>query len=96
MTYKEHIYEVCENTDLDNKEDVVETMRYLASELLRSNTLAIDLDNKLKETMTAKDYLEWSDKEAKKLFKEDIDRMDDSDFKSFCIDNFDEITGGKI
>ena len=30
MTYREHIYKVLTQTDLDDRDDVVDTMKYLA------------------------------------------------------------------
>ena len=94
MTYKEHIYEVCKNTDLDDKDDVIETISWLATELIRANKINLDYDEKLKEVMTAKDYLAFVEEKAKELFKEEIEEMAESEFKTFCIDYFDEITGG--
>ncbi len=92
MTYKEHIYEVCKNTDLDNKDDVLETMQYLAKELMDFQDLCLEYDRKLQEVMTAKDYLEWSTEKAKEKFKRDIENMEDGEFKTFCEENFDIIT----
>lgn len=87
MTYKEHIYEVCKNTDLDNKDDVIETMQYLAKELMGFQDLCLVYDRKLQEVMTAKDYLEWSTEKAKEKFKRDIENMEDGEFKTFCEEN---------
>ena len=92
MTYKEHIYEVCKNTDLDNKDDVLETMQYHAKDLTDSQDLCLEYDRKLQEVMTAKDYLEWSTEKAKEKFKRDIENMEDGEFKTFCEENFDIIT----
>lgn len=92
MTYKEHIYNVCKNTDLENKDDCLETIRYLAKELMSYQELALVQEAKMKEIMTAKDFEEWSTQEAKKMFKREIEMMEDSDYKQFCIDNFEAIT----
>lgn len=92
MTYKEHIYEVCNNTDLEDKDDVIETMQYLAKELMDFQDLCLVYDRKLQEVMTAKDYLEWSTEKAKEKFKRDIENMEDGEFKTFCEENFDIIT----
>lgn len=96
MTYKEHIYEVCKNTDLDDKDDVIETMQYLAGELMQCQDLALNQENKLKELMTAKDFEEWSAEEAKKMFKRQIESMDDSEYKTFCLNNIDIITDDSL
>ena len=92
MTYKEHIYEVCNNTDLDDKDDVIETMQYLAKELIELHDMAKAYEGKLKETMTAKDYLEFVTARAKERIKSDIENMEDGEFKTFCEENFDIIT----
>ena len=49
-------------------------------------------EEKLEELMSAGDLHKFSKLIAKELFKMEIDNMPDSDFKQFCIDNFDEIT----
>ena len=94
MTYNEHIYEVCKNTDLDDHYDVVETMQYLAKELMSFYEVSMRQEAKLKELMTAKDFEEWGIGEAKEMFKNHIDQMEDGDLKTFCVEHFDEITGG--
>lgn len=96
MTYKEHIYQVCNATDLDDKDDVIETMQYLAKELIDFQDLCLVYDNKLQEAMTAKGYLEWSTEKAKEKFKKDIDDMEDSEFKTFCEKNFDILTDDSL
>ena len=49
-------------------------------------------DEKLKEMMSDADYIKWSTETAKELFKLDIERMEDNDFKDFCKSHFDKIT----
>lgn len=94
MTYKEHIYHVCNATDLDDKDDVIETMQYLAKELMEYREIALRQDGKMKEIMTAKDYDEWSTSEAKEMFRNMIEGIEDGEYKDFCLEHFDEITGG--
>lgn len=94
MTYKEHIYQVCNATDLDDKDDVIETMQYLAKELMDYQDLSLRQEAKLKELMTAKDFEEWGTQEAKRMFKNHIDSSEDGEYKDFCLEYFDEITGG--
>lgn len=94
MTYKEHIWKVCKNTDLKDEDDVTETIAYLAGEVINLQELAMDQEAKLKEIMTAKDFEEWSNEEAKKIFKRRLEGMEDSEYKEFCLQHFDEITGG--
>ena len=94
MTYKEYIYNICNATDLDNKNDVIETMQHLAKGLIDYHDTALAYQEKLKETMTTKDYREFVTARAKERIKRDIENIEDEEFKTFCIENFDDITGG--
>lgn len=96
MTYKEHIYHVCNATDLEDKDDVIETMQYLAGELMQYQDLSLAYESKLKELMTAKDFEKWSAEEAKKMFKRKIESMEDSEYKTFCLNNIDIITDDSL
>lgn len=49
-------------------------------------------EKKLKELMGENDYHEFAKEVAKEGFKEEINGMADSDFKNFCLENFDKIT----
>ena len=49
---------------------------------------------KLIELMGKDAFFEFSIQIAKELFADSIMGMADSDFKEFCLDNFDAITGG--
>lgn len=60
-------------------------------EFLRKVCLAYEL--KLTELMGEKNFKKFSTKIAKKLFAEELINMPDSEFKEFCLDNFDIITG---
>ena len=60
-------------------------------EMLRKVSMAYEA--KLKELMGEKAFYKFSKKIAKELFAEDICNMADSEFKEFCLDNFDFITG---
>ena len=51
-------------------------------------------EDKLKELMSSEEFNRFSTEIAKELFKADIDSMAQSDFKDFCVQNFDRITGG--
>lgn len=52
------------------------------------------MEEKLKELMGEKEYALWSAETAKKVFREEVQRMEDGDFKDFILTNFDEIVGG--
>lgn len=49
---------------------------------------------KLIELMGKDEFFAFSIQIAKELFADSIMGMADSDFKEFCLDNFDVITGG--
>jgi len=50
------------------------------------------MEEKMIELMGYDAYSEWSKQIGKELFRRSIDDMEESDFKRFCQDNFDEIT----
>lgn len=56
---------------------------------------ALLYEEKLKELMTQVEFKTFSVEVAKKVFRAEIEGMKDGDFKDFCIDNFDNITGDK-
>lgn len=91
-TYREHIYKVCTKVDLNDKEDVTEALQYLADEATKNNDFLTCYDNKLQELMSASDYRTWSTNVARDMFKAQIDRMDEGEFKDFCKKRFEEIT----
>lgn len=53
------------------------------------------MEEKLIELLGTKEYYTWSSEIAKKLFREDIEEMPDSEFKDFLMDNFVIITDKK-
>ena len=50
-------------------------------------------DEKLKELMPEKDYLEWSVAVAKESFFMECTKLPDGEFKEFVLDNFKKIVG---
>lgn len=92
-TYRERLYNLCTSTDLKDEAEVISTMQLLAGEALRYHDLALRLENKLKEHMTAAAFEAWSLEQAKADFKKEVDEMADGGFKSFLMACFDEITG---
>ena len=48
-------------------------------------------EKKLKELM-GEEFVEFTKEVAKGAFKEEIDGMAESNFKNFCLENFDMIT----
>ena len=53
--------------------------------------ILMEYEKKLKELMTEKEYKEFVMKVAKEGFKKEIEGMADSEFKDFCMENFEEI-----
>jgi len=51
------------------------------------------MDEKLRELMTKEEYTEFSRQIAKESFRIELESMADGDFKDFCLENFDTITG---
>ncbi len=51
------------------------------------------MEEKLIELMGDDAYSEWSKQIGKELFRMSIDDMEESNFKKFCQENFDMITG---
>ena len=52
------------------------------------------LEQKLMELMGKEEYGKFSTEVAKEAFRIELNGMADGDFKDFCLDNFDKITGG--
>lgn len=52
-------------------------------------------EKKLKELMGEDEYHKFIIAVSKDGFREEIEGMADSEFKDFCLKNFDMITGGK-
>ena len=93
MTYREYIYKICTEADLDDKDEIIELLQFLASEATRSNDVSNRFDKKLQELMTAKDYATFVKDEARKLWEEGIERMPEGEFKDFCMARAEEVTG---
>ena len=93
MTYREYIYKCCTDTDMSNEEEAVALTQLLAYECTLYHDLLYKYENKLKEIMTFKDFDKFASDIAKELFKAEIGGMDESEFKDFILENFDEIIG---
>ena len=50
-------------------------------------------ESKLKEFMSPADFRAFSAQVARDAFREEVEGMADSEFKTFILDNFDKITG---
>lgn len=51
-----------------------------------------EMENLLIQYMGEEAYHKWSTGLAKELFAAELNDMEDSDFKQFCIENFENIT----
>lgn len=96
MTYKELIYELCSSTNFKNEEEAIRLAQYLANEAVMYLTALKRMEDKMKEVMTAKEYEEWAKEDAKIMFRQNVEAMQESDFKKFCTENFDLITSNEL
>ena len=95
MTVREYVYDLCENTDLDDKDDVIYTLRTLALKVVLLNDIFLEYEDKLKELLNYKDFVALTNKSAKYLFKSEVDALEEGEFKEFILNNFDDIINGK-
>lgn len=91
-TYREYIYDICSSVDPNSQESVTLALQVLAKEAVRYQELCMKFDEKLKELMPYKDFVEMSAKIGKEMFRQDIEEMPDGDFKDFVLENMDRIT----
>ena len=90
-TFREYIYELCKNTDLKNEEDVLCTIKTLALKVMSLNEVALAYEDKLKDMLSYNEFVTFTNEQAKKIFKYEIDAIDDVEFKEFIETHFDEI-----
>jgi len=57
------------------------------------NFVIAEYERELKKHMTEEAYGEFAERVAKEGFRMEVLGMADGDFKNFCIDNIDFITG---
>lgn len=91
MTYREYIYKCCTDTDMSKEDEVVALVQLLAYECTLYHDLLAKYEDKLKETMTFKDFDRFASDVAKELFKAEIGGLDESELKDFILENFDEL-----
>lgn len=58
----------------------------------RLKKVCMEYESKMIKLMGKEYFVRFSESIAKKIFKEEVENMQDSDFKKFCLDNFDKIT----
>lgn len=91
MTYREHIYNMCKETDFNDPVQGEFLAKFLARELMNMHTTAMNCEKKLKQIMTAEDFDNFSTDLAKVVFRQEIEGMADSNFKKFVLENMDWI-----
>ena len=94
MTYAECIYKLCDRTNLDDKDDVISTMQFLARECLKFNKAILLYEQYVKARMTAKDYEQMTKDIARELFAYETSLSDDEGYKEFVEEHFEEIVDG--
>lgn len=91
-TYNEYLYDMCNNTDLMNQDDVVDTMLTISKESIQLNKICKIYEKKLKEVLSAADFEKFIISVAKQLFADTVADMPDGEFKDFTMKHFDDIT----
>ncbi len=91
ISFREYLFNTLSDVNLEDKDETTLTLQWLAKELLQYHFISIEYENKLKELMTAKDFDTFSEQLAEELFKQNIDMLEDEEFKEFCIDNFERL-----
>jgi hypothetical protein len=76
---------------MSNEEETTDLVRFLLYELLQYKDTVELTDDKLQEMMSAKDYDEWAKETGIELWKREVNRMDEGEFKDFCMSHMDDI-----
>ena len=92
MTYREQIYKACDSTDLDNNDEVIGLIQFLAGEAVQNHEVLLALENKLKEVVSAKEFDEFIKKTAKEQTLKWVGDMSD-ELLAFVLDNEEDIFG---
>lgn len=92
-TFREYLYNNVSDVDLSNKDDATMLVQWLCGVLIRYHDMTMAYEDKMQDLMTAKEYSEWSTKQAKELFRNEWENAEDSDFKAFVLENMDKILG---
>lgn len=84
MEYNEYIFEMCKQTNFANEGDATETARWLAKEALEKHGALLVLEDVMKEQLTFKQFDAITKEAGKRMFKQEIAKMPDSEFKQFA------------
>jgi len=91
-TYRAWIEEAIKNTNLADEREAQAIVDFLQDELLRMHKTTTIYEAKLQELMTEEEREEWAKEAGRRLFADTVDRMPESAFKDFVLQNFDSIT----
>ena len=80
----------------EEMQNIADALNYAIASIDRTdhlNKVCMAYEKKLKSLMNKDDYGRYITSIARDMFLEDINNMPDSEFKDFCNDNFNLITG---
>lgn len=89
--FRKYLFTILNDVDLTNAEETLVTMQWLAKELIQYYYVITQYENKLKELMITKEFEDFSLNISKHLFRQGVEMLDDSDFKTFCEQNMSHI-----
>lgn len=91
MDYNEYIYMMCKQTNFANEGDTTETAKWLAKEALEVHGALLVLEDVMKEQLTVKQFDKIITEAGKRLFKQDVSKMREGEFKEFVEKHMEEI-----
>lgn len=89
--FTEEIYRICTETNFNNPNEAQALAEILARNLMITNKMAMQYEEKLKELMSAKDFEDYSKELAKGLTRDFFSSLPDSPFKEFATENLERI-----
>lgn len=90
-SFKEDIYRMCTETNFKDPTEAQVLAEALARNLMVFHKIAMQQEVKLKELMSAKDFDEFSNDQAKELTRDFVSSLPDSPFKEFAVENLEAI-----
>lgn len=84
-TFREYVYNLCENTDFNNKQDAISTVRTLALKAVILNDVLKTYEDILKDLLTYNDFVDLTLHNAENIFHEEINALEDEDFKAAIL-----------
>lgn len=90
-SFKEDIYRMCTKTNFKDPTEAQVLAEFLARQLMLLHKTSTQLEAKLKELMSAKDFEDYSKELAKELTRDFVSSLPDSPFKGFAVENLEAI-----